>query len=176
MVECSIVLLAHFNARVATVVTCLIKRNQREGHQQKICANTCASYVTVAIAQFSRRVSSLLNSLHIEKLYFTRAPFNGVCVVQPKLSLLEEEIWATRNIFNPFDKWILIAAHKKWLAFYIMEKLGCVHECYVAKVTDSSSKIRLLDDNKQKNWYLLKVLCPLINRTFWVQCVDINSL
>lgn len=88
--EGSILQLARLHAWIAPVVTSLTERKMGEGHRQNTCADTYASYVTVAIRKLVGRVGSFLKACEPDKIYCTPAQFNSECVVQQKRALLEK--------------------------------------------------------------------------------------
>lgn len=112
-VEGSIVQVARLDAWIATVATCLIERERRGYHRQKIYADTYKSRETAAIRQVVGRASSFLKSRHTDKIYFAPAQFNSNFVVQQNRAFVGKEKCATQGISSSFDKQVLIAVHEK---------------------------------------------------------------
>lgn len=83
-VEGIIARLAHFGARIETVVTSAAEEEWREKRRQKMYAETFASHLTAATKKSAERVGSFFKARKPDELYFAPAQINVNSVIQQK--------------------------------------------------------------------------------------------
>lgn len=111
--------------------------------------------MTAAIGQVKGRDGLFLKAQEQCKRYSTLAQCNGDCLVQRQRAFLEQGRRVAQTISSYFNKQRFIAVLEEYFQTYITERVGRVHDCYIAEVTDNSSRIKMIEVDEQ----LISIIC-----------------
>lgn len=137
----TIVSLARCDAWIATVVSCLGKGGGRGGGVQKLYHDRFSTYLVQAVSQLVGQVAKCVFDKYPSEVTFPDD------IVEPKVRrtlFTTMERVATKVVTQPSTGITYVAVESQWFNDNISDKLGVIHDCYIAEIPEDYGTIELI--------------------------------